>query len=276
MNYKNFIKQLIPPLIINLLNKSKGIKFSGDFGSWNEAMKLCSGYQHEDILDKVTAATEKVVKGQAAFERDSILFYEEEYNWPLLTGLFKAASENNNKLCVLDFGGALGSTYFQNRKLLSGIHELKWCVVEQEHFVKRGQEKFQSDVLKFYYDIESCIEENPINVVLFSSVLQYLDTPFAYLTTAINYNCDYIIVDRLLVNENAENDRICVQKVPDSLYSASYPMWVFSKEKFIENLNSKYNLIFDFDAISGKFDLQRPKAQAFDKGFVFKRKDNVS
>ena len=72
----------------------------------------------QDILDKVLAATLKVKQGQAVFERDSVLFDEIEYSWPLLAGLMWAAASNGGKLNVLDFGGALGSSYYQNRKFL--------------------------------------------------------------------------------------------------------------------------------------------------------------
>ena len=58
----------------------------------------------------------KVKNGEAVYERDSVLFDEIQYSWGLLAGLEKAALEHDGKLCVLDFGGSLGSTYYQNKQ----------------------------------------------------------------------------------------------------------------------------------------------------------------
>jgi len=67
-----------------------------------------------------------------------------------------AAAKSEGVLKVLDFGGSLGSTYFQNRKFLDSLKDVVWCVVEQKHFVDVGKVDFEDSRLKFYYDIESC------------------------------------------------------------------------------------------------------------------------
>ncbi len=111
-----------PPAVVRLIRRGRGpqqdggLRFEGDFATWEEASAQCAGYDAEDILAKVLAATLKVKSGEAACERDSVLFDDIEYAWPVLAGLMWAAARNGGKLNVLDFGGALGSSYFQNRK----------------------------------------------------------------------------------------------------------------------------------------------------------------
>jgi putative methyltransferase (TIGR04325 family) len=39
----------------------------------------------------------------------------------------------------LDFGGSLGSSYFQNKKFLDALRLVEWNVVEQENFVATGE-----------------------------------------------------------------------------------------------------------------------------------------
>ena len=81
------------------------------FSSWNEAKKASTGHGTEEIVTKVRDSTLKVKSGNAAYTRDSVAFDRIEYSWPLLAGLMWVASQSNNKLKLVDFGGSLGSTY---------------------------------------------------------------------------------------------------------------------------------------------------------------------
>src|SRR5262245_37179159 len=112
--------------------------FRGDFSTWADARSLSTGYDAPDILEKVRRSTLAVVSGSAAFERDSVAFENTEYSLPLLACLLYVATRSANRLDVLDFGGSLGSSYWQNRKLLTHLDHLRWSVVEQPHFVEVG------------------------------------------------------------------------------------------------------------------------------------------
>lgn len=272
---KEIIKKIVPQFILDLLRAKNRTVYSGNYSSWSEAEKLCSGYAQDNILQKVTVATEKVVSGEAVFERDSMLFYHEEYNWNIINPLLKAAEENNNELCVIDFGGALGSTYFQNRKQFANLNKLKWCVIEQENFVKTGREQFQNDELCFYSDIATCVKENQVTAILFSSVLQYLSNPWKILKEAMAVEAKYIVFDRIFVLNGSDEDRLCIQKVPAVIYQAAYPMWAFARSSIEKNISDSYREILEFDAISGEVILSAPCAKASDKGFVFMRINNV-
>lgn len=72
---------------------------------------------------------------KASYERDSVLFYKKEYSYHLISFLLKAYIEDG-ELNVLDFGGALESSFFQNRDMLiDNIKNLNWYTVEQDNFV---------------------------------------------------------------------------------------------------------------------------------------------
>src|SRR5262249_48765933 len=126
----------------------------GDYATWQQALAHAQGYDSESILNKVKAAAIAVKRGEAVFERDSVLFREEDYNWPLCAILLRIA--DGNRLALVDFGGALGSSYFQNRHFLSDRLTISWNIVEQHHFVECGIKELQSDQLHFYHSIEEC------------------------------------------------------------------------------------------------------------------------
>ena len=234
MNYRNILKDVIPPVFLRMSNRANN-KSSGDliwagrFNSWQDAKDHGKGYNSGIILEKVKLATLKVKNGEAVYERDSVLFDEVQYAWPLLAALLKIASERNGKLNVLDFGGSLGSSYFQNRDFLNLGANLKWNIIEQEHFVDCGKAGFEDDSLKFYYDIESCLEQNNPDVLLLSGVLQYLDDPFQWISKFTSHSINYIIVDRTAFVEG--DTFITVQKGSEHV---DYPAWFFNKPEFIK------------------------------------------
>lgn len=238
------LKDWVPPIALRAMRQMRGggIRFEGDYASWDEALTKCSGYDATHILDKVLDATLKVKRGDAAFERDSVLFDEIEYAWPVLAGLMWAAARNGGVLNVLDFGGALGSGYFQNRSFLQALPKVRWNVVEQAHYVQAGQEHIQDAHLHFYPTIEACLAETQPNVILLSSVLQYLSDPLDVLERLSKCNAACLIIDRTPFALDSK-DTLVIQHVPSSIYSASYPMWIFSQDEFNQHVASRWKLL---------------------------------
>lgn len=239
--FKSVVLDWLPPIVARSLRRQrgKGISFEGEFATWDEAASRCTGYDAQGILDKVLEATLKVKRGEAAFERDSVLFNEIEYSWPMLAGLMWAAARNGGKLNVLDFGGALGSSYFQNRTFLQALPDVRWSVVEQAHYVEIGVTHVQDELLRFYKTIEECLNENQPNVILLSSVLQYLYDPNRVMEVLSLTGAMCLIIERTPFS-NESKDKILIQKVPSYIYGGSYPMRVFSKEKFMRLLDAQW------------------------------------
>src|SRR3989338_10464854 len=92
---KKLAKELLPPIITRAIagaKRPKYMNFSGNYKSWEEALKHSNGYDASVILEKVKIAALKVKRGEAAFERDSVAFSKEEYVWPVLAILLWVAS----------------------------------------------------------------------------------------------------------------------------------------------------------------------------------------
>src|SRR5205823_2837625 len=97
------------------------------------------------------------------------------------------ASVRKGSLSVLDFGGALGSSYFQCRKFLSPLRHLRWSVVEQAAQVACGRADFSNDELVFYESVEACLKQETPDLLVLSSVLQYLPDPHKTLSELLSY-----------------------------------------------------------------------------------------
>ena len=250
----------IPSSLLVLYQKYwKKSGWFGDYPSWQAAEKDCDGYDSAAITARVVEATRQVRDGKAAFERDSVLFFEEELDTSLLNILGKIRVDLGEKpLIVLDFGGALGSTYWQHRRVFEAWNIL-WIVVEQAHFVEIGQREFENAQLKFAFTIEAACEKETPHIVLFNSVLQYLETPYTFFEAVEKQNIPSLFIGRTPTFEG-EKDRIMQQIVPPKIYKASYPSWVFSLDSFKNQLvkKGKYridwaiNMPYGMHKINGK------------------------
>lgn len=269
---KNLLKALLPPVIYSLIQRIRKHDtaqegWSGNYSSWAKAQIKCTGYSSAIILEKCKSALLKVKNGEAVYERDSVLFDEIQYSWGLLAGLQRAALENDGKLSVLDFGGSLGSTYYQNKGFLSSLKELEWCIVEQPNFVDCGKDLFEDDQLRFYATIEECMAKCMPNVLLLSSVLQYLEKPYEWIEKFLRLGILYILIDRTSFVES-ETDILTIQKVPESIYPASYPAWFFNEHKLLCCFFKDYTLIDSFEALD-KYNI----VSSYSKGFILKHKE---
>lgn len=278
IHVKKVLRAFVPPVIISSLRPKRKLAkeqkppeiFSGDFQQWNEARKLSTGYDISRILEKCRSALLKVKVGEAVYERDSVLFDEIQYSWGLLSGLQNAAIENDNQLCVLDFGGSLGSTYFQNKDFLKGLKSVTWCIVEQPHFVECGRQHFENEQLRFYYSVEDCLEHHSPNVLLLSGVLQYLEFPFKLLEKLLSCRVSMVIIDRTAFVES-ENDMLTIQNVPEWIYKASYPAWFFNEKNFLSRFQC-YERLGSFNSFCDKDIVLNRINRAYWKGFIFLRK----
>jgi putative methyltransferase (TIGR04325 family) len=228
----------------------RGIYVSGNYPDWATACAHASGYDSPMILERVKQARLKVMAGEANFERDSVLFDVAQHSFPVLAGLLRVAIENGGQLSVLDFGGSLGSSYFNCLDFLPKLPSFRWSVIEQEHYVRCGREQFETEHLKFYYTMAECIQQAKPNVALLSSVLQYLPEPYAVLDELIASNISYLIIDRTPFSK-LEAERITVQHVSSSIYAASIPLRIFGEESLCKKLREHYEILACFDSSDG-------------------------
>lgn len=224
------------------------VAYVGDYPDFAAAKACSTGYEEQVILERTRTALHKVLRGEAAYERDSVTFDTLELPGPLLQLLHRVAAENQGALSVLDFGGSLGSTYFQCRGALQDLARLEWSVVELPAHVACGQREFANGPLQFYPTIEDCLKARRPAVLLLSGVLQCLPDPWGFLREAAGHGFDWIILDRTPFID-APRDRLTVELVSPRIYPASYPAWFFSRPRRPENLPAGWRVEAEFDAI---------------------------
>lgn len=244
------------------------VRYLGDYRNWKDAADECAGYDDSVIISRVIDAIEAVKRGEAAWERDSCLFYEEKYNYQICAAILRCALRNGNgKVTVLDIGGALGSAWFQNRNYFTGLVDLKYVVAEQDHFAEYGYKKLEDRTLKFIKSTDTWEKMERFDIILLSASLQYIPCYDEVIERIRKAQPGYVILDRLLVSDRK---RFCMETVPEALYKSSYPVVIFGKNEVEKFFEDDYKLI-ENDISSVPEETYFPDGKAQSRLYVFER-----
>lgn len=267
-----YIKKWIPPAMRDLKNRffslEKVLYYYDSYPSWNEAQKAADscggGYERPEILKKVIAATNSVRQNKAAYEQDGVAFLEKKINYELLCSLYYVHLKES-RLHVADFGGSLGSIFFRIREETRGL-DLDWSVIEQKHFTEYGRRCIPE--ISFYDTLDECLEQKDCSVLLLSSVLGYLPDPYDMLREFLEKKIRYIVIDETAFWKGKE--QYMLQHVPESIYQAVYPVYLFELKRFRHFIRKmKYRIIFEWD-YDGSIPVKRRAGfqETADKGFL--------
>jgi hypothetical protein len=245
-------QQWVPPRISGWWRKwRRPVRHEGHYSSWSEAVAESRGYDAENLV-RVRKAALQVKAGQAAFERDGVTFAEPEVSWPALACLLTVGAEQGGRLDVVDFGGSLGSFYYQHRGFWSELGMVRWRVVEQPAWVQVGRAEFESEELRFYSTIEAAeAEREAPQVLLLSAVLPYLPDPQRFMADVSKRRFVAVVIDRTGMLREGGRDRLTVQRVRPPLFHASYPCWFFTRGTLLAPFAEDYRLRAEFAALDG-------------------------
>lgn len=268
MNTIIFLKNIIPPFLYNLLLLlfNKKIQFIGPYSCWKDASDNSTGYGSNKILSQVFKSSIRVKNGEAEYERDGINFYEQDYNWELLTTIVSLQKSKglNEKVIIYDFGGSLGSTYFRNKKYFEFVClNFIWIIIEQESYYELGKRYFENANLKFYHSLDQVKNNFSADLIILGSVIQFVENPIKLIETLTSLCAHYIYIDRLFYSTEISKPEIFIQKVPESINAGSYPCWIFPPfyfEKLFKDLG--YSCVSKFTC-SDKLD------NMTSNGFIF-------
>ncbi|MBR2374006.1 MAG: methyltransferase, TIGR04325 family [Lentisphaeria bacterium] len=273
---KQIMKKFLPDAVLGYVRKyRKCWGYKKLYSSWQSAASHAGTYDSPEIIRKVLSATQQVIDGKAVYERDSVLFYEKEYNTRLVAALQRAAAEGKG-VHVLDFGGALGSVFWQHREILQkNIKDLSWHIVEQKSFFDVSASLNYDAPLYFHETIDDALKNSDINVVLFASVLQYLERPEYFIDKV--RGVDFIIVDRHPEFCSLERSLFTVQYVKEPIYNASYPVRIWGHDELIKLLSDDFDVadkwLSDLEDRQVVSSCEYGKQEVHNTGVFFERKN---
>jgi len=241
---RSIARRILPPravAAVQILFKRQFITYSRPYDSWAAAKRDATGYDDPAILQAVRKSASAVKEGRAAFEYGSLAYEEIAFRWPLLACLLHVALQryplSGRPLHILDFGGSLGSVYFQHRMFLERLPSLFWSIVEQPHFVQCGNAEFADERLRYFGTISEASARAPIECAIFSGSLEYLDMPYDVLAQIAALGSTYLILDRMHIS-NARDDQIMVQTVKRPGWGATLAIRYLARQKLLVHLDS--------------------------------------
>ena len=230
------LRRWLPPVLLEFYrHHAPGyVRYQGDYTDWEIASAEADGYDNDALIETIRRSAKEVMEGRAGWERDGVVFDAPLPAWPVSAALARTAAANEGRLHVLDYGGALGTTYLQHRAFLEGALDLHWTVVEQAKLAKIGAREFSTERLRFFETLDEAQSDGPYHVVFFGCVLPYLEHPFETLEAVMDktFGQPAILLDRTPVIDGGR-DRLTVQRVPVTIHPASYPAWFFSESKLL-------------------------------------------
>jgi putative methyltransferase (TIGR04325 family) len=230
-NIQSFFKRVLSRILrgMKILPSQTHLEYSGPFETWNSAVNSSIGYESKVVLEKVTNGVLDVLSGKAKYERDGTTFTTLPKSDTAREILWELIHEN---FVIIDFGGGLGGNYIANREFFEKANVF-YYVLEQVNFVKTGQEialKFELPI-NFKVHIEE-VKDKKIDILLLSSVLQYLDDWQGILESLLFRQPKYIIIDRTPLSDGPT--QIFVQE-NEGYYETkvSYPARILNRTEML-------------------------------------------
>lgn len=230
--FTQIIDWLLPPKIKILVRAilSRFIGFSA-VDSWDTAVSKSVGYEANEVIYPIV---QDALQLQHAHETATFTTsrYQQIASGILycITQLQKNASES---IRVLDVGGGGADYYYQLQRFAPQLN-VEWTVLETPALVKALTDetglKFSN--LKWVDSLEKT--EEAYDVVLCSSVLQYLEKPWDMLSN-LTKKSQFIVINRIPL-VNAPEHFTAVQRIFIRGKRGSYPAHFFSEERFLNQV----------------------------------------
>lgn len=263
MNAKHAARAIVPPILWELARRLKSgpaggagavagsspTTFSGPVASWAEARRQTDGWDAPEITSKTLEVSLKVRDGAIAFQQDTVACESVRYSATTLAFLLLVAAGRKERCEVVDFGGSLGTNFYQNRNVLArlGAPEIGWSIVERPDIVALGQEHFRDAGLTFFSSLVELktTRSAPPEGVLFSGSLQCVEEPWRTLDEAVALGARVLAFDRLLVSPTERHEVYVQRPNPLRYYRATYPAWCFAKAPFIAAVQARGFVLVD-------------------------------
>jgi putative methyltransferase (TIGR04325 family) len=226
---KNELLNILPPVLVRVLLsiKRNGYNWTGNYGSFSEALAASTGYEEESIIEAA------IRDGKNEKEKKEIATHGEIQLLASMSACFNMIQKR--KISILDFGGSTGAHYRLIKRFTG--KELDYTVCETPLLVKKAVGIFSTRALHFIDDIKK-YRRRP-DIILSSGALQYVPEPKYIFRKFAELRPRFIVMIRFPATES-NSDRLTVQRVPRKVYNASYPCWFFSGsgwELFMQKLD---------------------------------------
>lgn len=281
MNYKKYVKKLMPPIMLDIYSYvrrggyTKSYEWEYVREGWQTNDTKIKGWNDTSILNKqkdkwqeFLASVEGTKPLGVSHESNSSSNEDYASHNTIMSYAYALAlaSHKLDDISMLDWGGGIGHYYILSKALMPNL-KIDYHCKELPLLCDYGRKIIPE--AHFYDKDEECFGRS-YDFVLSSSSLQYSEDWEDTLTKLANVTKSYIYITRLPVISKAKSF-VVVQRPYKYGYNTEYLGWFINHEKLLKHMDSiNLKLIREF-LIQEKPYVHNAPEQGEYRGFLFKK-----
>ncbi len=225
---KEIVKLFLPPIFF----KYRRV-FNGIYDDFNDIPNLTS-YDSTESLDNIY--NETVKKLRSCKSRKMLPDAHPRSQISNLLPLIISLQKNKREVCVLDYGGGMGTSYIDCIRSID-VSNIKYYVYDLKESIGLGKKIFpQGSNIKFVNNIKSI--EN-VDIIYLGSLLQYIADYKKLLNELINKSPKYIFITDNFMG------KIRYATAQTNMKGRRMAYWIFELKEIIQLFGAHdFNLIY--------------------------------
>ena len=201
--------------------------------NWESAVSGSSGYQSPQTISTIEGSDPVVDKWTA--DQNFLGNRYLQVASAILSGLNFEKLKSDTPLRVLDIGGGLGEYFFLLSDNLPNL-KFEWLILETPALCELAKLKHgESSGISWTNALND--SSQTFDIVLLSSVIQYVEKPYALIELAMQ-KAPLLIFNRLPLSTNPHN-LVCIQRPGLLETKGSYPVHILSEKLFFSYLSAR-------------------------------------
>tara|TARA_B100000315_G_scaffold132657_1_gene122152 strand:- start:7513 stop:8283 length:771 start_codon:yes stop_codon:yes gene_type:complete len=210
--------------------------WEGVYNSWEEAPGDDDAHEGKVWINKVTDRAQKALVAYRSNETVSLAALTQDYVLSVAGGMLLSSIKGD--LCILDFGGGMGASYFPLISSVSHPEKVEFHIVEGKTICKRSRE-ILGDFAKLHFHEQLPPLPRPVHIVHAGSSIQYIADWKGLLAEFADYR------PRLLVLEDLMAGNIPSFITTQNYYGKKIRSWFLNINELIEEVQTLgYQLIY--------------------------------
>jgi putative methyltransferase (TIGR04325 family) len=203
--------------------------------SWGDATSRSSGYQSPQTINSLIGSDP--VSEQNHVSENLIGSRFQQVASAFLEGV--ASAQLQTTIRVLDIGGGLGEYFFLLEKIVPSL-TVHWTIVETSAVCELAIRTVPAQTNLVWTDSVDHAEGN-FDIVLMSSVIQYVENPYELLNIGIEKS-NFLILNRCPLTESKKGV-VCIQRPGFFESKGSYPVHMLSEAQLINHLRGQGEIL---------------------------------
>ena len=264
MDIKTFIKQFIPPILLDLFRACRNriyprYTWEGIYLHYNDVPSIGPGFACDSWVNSTITEAQDAIAISKRYGSIPMEVIEQYALLPVLASI--VFQRNGGKVRILDFGGGVGIAYVH---LLSSLVEcpmIDYHVVELEWACQAGSRLFEHDSrIHFHRSLPNDLTQ--VDALHMNGVLQCIEDYAGLLKALCGYRATYFLIGEVYAGD-FPTFASSLKNMPETVV----PYWFFNVDEIVEIMKQGgYSLILRGATKKGATFDNFPKADRVDRG----------